>query len=90
MRLKRRRRKTEPNHPRPNYTAIAVMEHDLLGVQPEPGSIAAVTIALRKIGACVTHQPVETTTLGAPAPVAICTRCGTSLALNEEGDWVKP
>ncbi|MFE2563045.1 hypothetical protein [Streptomyces mirabilis] len=85
MRL--RRRKAEPRRaPRPNYMAIAVLEHALFGIQPEPGTAAALTIALRQVGACMTHRPVETTTLG-QLPQALCTRCGKSMIQGDDGTW---
>ncbi|MEU5596838.1 hypothetical protein [Streptomyces sp. NPDC020298] len=74
--------------PRPDYTRIAVLEHDLFGIQPEPGTAAALVIGLRRAGTCLTHQPVDTTMLGDPVHVGICARCGTSMTLNEDGHWV--
>lgn len=44
MRLPWKRRQRAP---RPNYTAIAVLEYDLFGVQPEPGTAAAAIIGMR-------------------------------------------
>jgi len=86
----RRKAEPQPAPPRPNYTAIAVLEHDLLGIQPEPGTVAAVTIALRKaVANCTAHQPVETTMLGQPGRVGMCTRCGCSMTQGGEGEWVR-
>lgn len=88
MRLPWKRRPEAPAAPRPNYTSIAVMEHDLLGIKPEPGTAAAAVVALRQVGTCLTHQPVETTVLNDSARNGMCTRCGRILVLNGEGDWV--
>lgn len=72
---------------RPSPVRIAVLEHDLLGVQPEPGTAAALAVGTRRLGQCWQHQPAAT--LG-PIPVeeAVCTQCGRPMALNEEGHWV--
>lgn len=84
------RKPETPTPPRANPTRIAVLEHDLLGIQPEPGTAAAVTIALRKTSDCIQHRPVEITVLGDPGPIAMCNGCGAHLVQNGEGDWVKP
>jgi hypothetical protein len=85
-----RRQPEPPRWPRPNYTTIAVLEHDLLGIQPEPGTVAAVTIALRKVAAnCTAHQPVETPTFAQPGRVGMCARCGCDMALDAGGEWVR-
>lgn len=83
----RRQAEPQPAAPRPNYTAIAILEHDLLGIPPKPGTAAALTIALRRLGDCTTHQPVETTTLGQPGCVGMCTRCGKPMIQGEGGAW---
>jgi len=87
MRLPWKRHPDVPAVPRPNYTSIAVMEHDLFGIQPKPGTAAAAIVAMRHIGTCVTHQPVEPTGLGDPAPNGMCHRCGRTMVLNDLGDW---
>lgn len=86
-----RRRNTQPEPPqRANPTRIAVLEHDLLGIQPEPGSTAAVTIALRKAAAnCSAHEPVETPTFATPGRVGLCARCGCNMIQDGQGEWVK-
>lgn len=84
-----RRRKPEPQ-PRPNYTAIAVLEHDELGIQPEPGTTAAVVIALRKaVANCTVHQPVDLTTLSETGRRGVCTRCGCDMVQDGDGQWVR-
>ncbi|MGW4028230.1 hypothetical protein ACWEFL_02740 [Streptomyces sp. NPDC004838] len=72
--------------PRPDYTRIAVLEHDLLDISPPPGSPAALIIHLRSTGTCLNHTPVATTTVGAPTPTALCARCGHCL-INQDGTW---
>ena len=49
MRLPWKRRPDALAVPRPNYTAIAVMEHDLFGIQPKPGTAAAAIVGMRHI-----------------------------------------
>lgn len=76
-----------PARPRANPTRIAVLEHDLLGIPPEPGTAAALTIALRRLGSCIEHEPVETTGLG-EQPNAMCTRCGATMVQDDDGTWI--
>ncbi|MGS2592106.1 hypothetical protein [Streptomyces hebeiensis] len=88
MRLPWKRRREQPAvAPRPNYTTIAVLEHDLFGIQPQPGTAAALAIGLRSTGTCFTHKPVETTTLGQAVTNGICSGCGRSMVLNDDGHW---
>lgn len=86
--LRLRPRPTPTTAPRPNPTEIAVLEHDLLGVQPEPGSMAALAIALRRTGTCLTPQPIETTGLADPRPTGMCTGCGANMIQDDHGDWL--
>lgn len=87
MRLPWRRRPDPVSRPRPNRTAIAVMEHDLFGIKPGPGSMAALVVALRRTGVCVTHHPVDVTRLGDPRPVGLCTGCGRHMVQGDDGEW---
>jgi hypothetical protein len=91
LRLRRRIAEPPPTpHPRPNYTAIAVLEHDLFGVQPEPGTAAAVTIALRNaLANCTAHQPVATTPFAQVGHSGMCARCGCSMRQDGTGEWIK-
>ncbi|MGA5604016.1 hypothetical protein ACPCUF_23770 [Streptomyces griseoincarnatus] len=82
----RRRPPAAPEPERANPTRIAVLEHDLLGIPPEPGSAAALVVALRRTGTCVEHEPVETTTFGEARLTGLCTRCGAAM-VEEEGEW---
>ncbi|MEU9921896.1 hypothetical protein AB0H51_11465 [Streptomyces griseoluteus] len=81
------RRRPAPAPPRANPTTIAVLEHDLLGIPPQPGTAAAAVIALRRVGTCLTHQPVDTTTMNSPQPVGVCGRCGAAMVLGDDGGW---
>jgi hypothetical protein len=72
---------------RPNLVRIAVLEHDLLGIQPEPGTAAALAVGTRRLGQCWQHKPAAT--LG-PVPIeeAVCIQCGRQMKLDSEGHWV--
>lgn len=87
MKLWPRRPTPAPARPIANPTRIAVLEHDLLGIPPEPGTAAALTIAIRRTGTCFKHDPVDVTVLGDPQPSAVCARCGNCMVLNEDGAW---
>jgi hypothetical protein len=50
MRRPWKRRPKAPAVRRPDYTAIAVLEHDLFGIQPKPGTTAAAIIGMRRLG----------------------------------------
>ncbi|GGR71069.1 MULTISPECIES: hypothetical protein [Streptomyces] len=82
----RRRPPVAPAPPRANATRIAVIEHDLLGIPPEPGSAAALVIAMRRTGTCIEHEPVETTGFHEARRHGLCTRCGAAMVL-EEDEW---
>jgi hypothetical protein len=82
-----RRRRTPSATNQSNPTQIAVLEHDLLGIKPEPGSAAALALALRRTGTCITHTPVETTAANDSRPTAVCAGCGVTM-VNDGGDWV--
>lgn len=88
MKLWPRRKPTpEPARPRANHTRIAVLEHDLLGIKPEPGSMAALTIAMRRTATCLEHQPIETTTFSDPYTTAMCAGCGGVMVQGDDGAW---
>jgi hypothetical protein len=76
---------TPPN--RPNPITIAVLEHDLLGIQPESGTAAALSIGLRAAGQCWQHKPAATLT-ASPVREAVCTQCGRRMRLDDEGRWM--
>ncbi len=83
----RRRPDPAPARPRADHIRIAVLEHDLLDIPPEPGTAAALTIGLRRTGTCFDHEVVDATAYGDPQPVGLCTRCGVHMAQDENGDW---
>jgi hypothetical protein len=88
VRLRRNRRKQQPESaPVANPTRIVVLEYDLLGVTPTPGTAAAAVIALRRLGTCLEHDPIDVGTLGQiPGTSVICGRCGNHL-VNTESGW---
>lgn len=71
---------------RPSPVRIAVLEHDLFGVQPKPGTAAALAVGIRAGGQCWQHKPAATLT---PGPIAegVCTQCGRPMRLDGEGHW---
>ncbi|MFJ2717426.1 hypothetical protein [Streptomyces sp. NPDC087437] len=81
------RRRTTPAQEWANPTTIAVLEHDLLGIQPEPGTAAALTIALRNAGNCFEHQPIDATTREDRGRTGLCARCGQSMIQTDGGYW---
>ncbi|MFD4397287.1 hypothetical protein [Kitasatospora sp. NPDC058478] len=83
-----RRTPAEPSTVREqaNPTRIAVLEYDLLDIRPESGSAAALAIALRRTGTCLTHRPVETTIVSDIRPTAVCAGCGRAM-VETDGQW---
>jgi hypothetical protein len=82
------RRRPAPAPPRANPARIAALEHELFGTQPEPGTWAAVTLALRRAGTCLTHRPVDISTLDErPGTRAVCAGCGRPMRLGDDGAW---
>ena len=82
-----RRRPTPTPPPRANPTRIAVLEHDLFGIRPEPGAGAALTLGPRTVGTCFRHLPVA-----AVGPDGVsdgqCASCGRAMVLDDTGTWV--
>lgn len=99
-----RRSSPEPPTPRADPLRIAVLEHDLLGVQPEPGTAAAFAVNLAASGrrlrevmakpvdpeTCPHEDVVETTMVSQARRVGICCRCGADMVEDDAGDWVRP
>ncbi|MFF6866696.1 hypothetical protein [Streptomyces ardesiacus] len=86
-------RPEHPHRPAADPDRIAVLEHDLLGVQPEPGTPATRAIALAKPvdpDACPHEDVVEVTELGQARPTGLCTRCGTGMVADDTGVWTRP
>ncbi|MFE9448311.1 hypothetical protein [Streptomyces sp. NPDC006739] len=80
-------RRPKPVLPRPNYIRIAVLEHDLCGMQPDPGTGAALAVGVRSAGHCLNHQPIATLTFDAPTSSGTCAGCGRAMVLNDAGNW---
>jgi len=91
--LGHRRHVQQPHAPRPNPDRIAVLEHGLLGIQPEPGTPAARAVALAKPvdqAACPHDDVIETAEMGQARPTGLCERCGACLVSTDAGDWELP
>lgn len=83
----------QPPNPRPDLDRIAVLEHELLDIAPEPGTRAARAIALAKPvdqAACPHDAVIETAELGQARATGICGRCGADMVATDEGDWARP
>lgn len=79
--------------PRPDLIRTALLEHELLGIEPEPGTPAAHAVALAKpvdVETCPHEDAIETTELGNARPQGMCTRCGTALVADDDGGWEAP
>ncbi|MEU6535526.1 hypothetical protein [Streptomyces sp. NPDC047000] len=74
--------------PRANQTTIGVLEHNLLGIPPEPGTAAALVVAFRRAGTCLTHRPLDVTTASDAQRIARCASCGNRMHLGDAGEWV--
>lgn len=74
--------------PRANPTRIAVLEHDLFGVKPNPGTMTAAVLALRRAGTCSEHKPVDISAVGErPGTHGLCTQCGQRVTPGPDGGW---
>lgn len=83
MKLWPRKPRSAPATPtRANTTRIAVLENDLLGIPPKPGTAAAAVLTLRQAGTCIEHDPLDVAEFGKPPGTQIiCGRCGRKLEL---------
>lgn len=92
--LFRRHRARQPHlEERLSPDRIAVLEHELLGVTPEPGTPAARAVALAKPvdqNACPHEDVIETTELGQARVTGLCGRCGAGMVADDAGDWERP
>jgi hypothetical protein len=82
-----------PREGRPDPDRIAVLEHDLLGIQPEPGTPAARAVALVKPidqDTCPHDDVIEVTGLGQARPTGLCGRCGAGMVATDIGEWQRP
>lgn len=57
MKLWPRRSSRQTQAPRPDYTTIAVLEYDIFGIQPAPGTAAAAIIGMRRLGSALAQPP---------------------------------
>lgn len=72
---------------------IAVLEHDLLGIHPEPGTPAARAVALAKPidqTACPHDDVIKTTGMGQARPTGLCGHCGAGMVADDAGEWQRP
>lgn len=44
--------------PRPDYTKIAVLEYELLGIEPKPGTVAAFAVGMQRVGRALNGEQV--------------------------------
>ncbi|MFJ6069101.1 hypothetical protein ACIQHU_39430 [Streptomyces tendae] len=82
-----------PALPRADPNRIAVLERDLFGIQPEPGTPAARAVALAKPvdpAQCPHEDVVEVTELGQARATGLCERCGAGMVADDNGDWQRP
>jgi hypothetical protein len=93
FRWPRRTHQPPAPQPRPNPDRIAILEHDLLGITPEPGTPAARAVALSKPvdqNACPHEDVIETRELGQARTTGMCRRCGADMVETDTGDWERP
>ncbi|MEV8248126.1 hypothetical protein AB0R01_30785 [Streptomyces rochei] len=86
------RRQEQPAQ-RPDPNRIAVLEHDLLGITPEPGTPAAHAVAKAKPvdqHACPHDDVIELAEMGQARPTGLCERCGAGMVADDHGDWHRP
>lgn len=90
-------KRCRPTQPSPAPVAdpvrIAVLEHDLLGIEPKPGTPAAYAVALAKPvdpTTCPHEDVIDVTEVGQARATGMCQCCGGSLVEGDEGDWERP
>ena len=77
----------------PDQDRIAVLEHELLGLEPQPGTPAARAVALAKPvdqNTCPHDDVIDITEMGQPRPTGMCQRCGADMVADDNGDWKRP
>ncbi|MFJ4473281.1 hypothetical protein ACIP2X_38105 [Streptomyces sp. NPDC089424] len=78
---------------RPDPDRIAVLEDELLGITPEPGTRAARAVALAKPvdqTACPHDDVIEVVEMGQVRATGICEHCGARMVATDTGDWQLP
>ncbi|MFF3492851.1 hypothetical protein ACFYWS_16000 [Streptomyces sp. NPDC002795] len=93
MPLWTRKRRRPPHLELPGLQHVSVLEHDLSGIEPEPGTPAACAAALaRPVEQDVCpHEDVmdlmDVTQFGQTRPAGMCTHCGADVVETGEGLW---
>lgn len=64
-----RRRRRPASAPRPDYTRIAVLEFELFGVEPKPGTMAAAAVGMKRAGGALRAEPDFVAQYTNPAPI---------------------
>lgn len=88
-----RRQRTESPAAKASPAVIAILEHDLLGIQHEPGSDAALAVAMSRTvdqDRCPHEEVVSTQKLGDLRGHGLCCACGVDMIVSDEGFWVRP
>lgn len=90
----------KPPQPRPDHATIAVLEYELLGVEPEPGTSAAAAVGMRRLAnalrapmdaaRCLHAEIASIQCLGESRDSGLCCACGCSMVRSDEGEWVRP
>lgn len=91
--LRQRPPEPEPPTPRANPDRIAVLEHEVLGITPEPGTPAARAVAVSKPvdqDRCPHDDVIDITELGQARRTGLCERCGADMVATDKGDWERP
>lgn len=68
----------------------AVLEHDLLGIEPEPGTPGAHAVALARPvdqDTCPHEDVTDVVALGQTPSTGMCAGCGTDVVESDEGLW---
>ena len=88
------RRNKPPTAPlRPDRRRIAVLENELLGVEPEPGTPEAHAVAMAKPvdrDACPHDAVIDLTEMGQTRAQGVCERCGAAMIETDDGTWERP
>lgn len=88
-----KRRQPTPVVERSDPDRIAVLEHELLDIDPELGTPQALAVALARFvdpDLCPHANAIETSGLGQARPCGICDRCGVDLVATDDGNWERP
>ncbi|AKZ60743.1 exported protein of unknown function (plasmid) [Streptomyces ambofaciens ATCC 23877] len=83
----------QPVVPRVDLNRIAVLEHELLGITPEPGTPAAHAVARAQPvdpAACPHDDVIDVTEMGQARDMGLCERCGAGMVADDEGGWQRP